>query len=77
MAGEPGDPSEVMLGGADQDPCPSKKRPSPEPLAMVCEGVSPAPRKGKLVGEAKLTKIVAFGDGTSRTIIVGAGLSPK
>jgi hypothetical protein len=44
---------------------------------MVCEGVSPVPHKGKLVGEAKLTKKIALGDGTSRTITVDAGLSPK
>jgi hypothetical protein len=52
MAGKPGNPSESTLGGADLDPSSSKKRPSPEPVAMVCEGVSPAPYKGKLVSEA-------------------------
>jgi hypothetical protein len=52
VAGKPGNPSESTLGGADPDPSSSKKRPSPEPVAMVCEGVSPAPYKGKLVSEA-------------------------
>jgi hypothetical protein len=42
---------------------------------MVCEGVSPKPRKGNLVGKAQLTKKVPLGDATSRTISIGAGLS--
>jgi hypothetical protein len=52
VAGEPGNPSEATLGGTDPDPSSSKKRPSPEPAAMVCEGLCPAPCKDKLVGEA-------------------------
>jgi hypothetical protein len=52
VAGEPGNPSEATLGGADPDPSSSKKQPFPEPAAMVCEGVNPTPCKGKLVGEA-------------------------
>jgi hypothetical protein len=56
VAGKPGDPSEATLGAADPNPCPSKKRPSSEPPTMVCEGVGPASRMGKLVGEAKLAK---------------------
>jgi hypothetical protein len=44
---------------------------------MVCEGIGPAPRKGKLVGEAELTKKVPLGDGTSHTFTIGAALTPK
>jgi hypothetical protein len=64
-AGEPGNPSEAMLGGVDPGPSSSKKRSFPEPTAMVCEGVGPAPRKGKLVGEVELSKKVPLGDGTT------------
>jgi hypothetical protein len=50
---------------------------SPEPLAMVCESISAAPRKGQLVGEAKLTKKVPLDDSISRTFTIGAALTPK
>jgi hypothetical protein len=76
-AREPGKPSEATLGGTDQDSCSSKKRPSPEPAAMVCEGVCPTLCKGKLLGVPSMTKRVPLGDGTSRTITIGAGLSPN
>jgi hypothetical protein len=48
----------------DLDLSSAKKRPSLEPAAMVCEGIGPAPHKGKLMGKAKLTKKVPLGDGT-------------
>jgi hypothetical protein len=44
---------------------------------MVCEDVGPALCKGKLVGEAELTKKVPLGDGTPRTFTIGAALTPK
>jgi hypothetical protein len=54
-----------------------RKRFSPKPVAIVWEGVGPAPHKGKLVGEAELTKKVSLGDGTSRTFTIGSALTPK
>jgi hypothetical protein len=66
-----------MLEDVDPGPSSAKKRFSPEPVSMVCEGVGPAPRKGKLVGEAELTKNVPLGDGASRTFTIGAALTHK
>jgi hypothetical protein len=77
VAGEPDSLSEAMLEDADPGPSSAKKRFSPELAAMVCEGVGPAPRKGKLVGEAELTKKVPLGDGTCRTFSIGAALTPE
>jgi hypothetical protein len=76
-AGEPGNLSEVMPEDAGLGPSMARKRCSPELIAMVCEGVGPAPRKGKLVGETGLTKKVPLGDGTSHTFTIGAALTPK
>jgi hypothetical protein len=70
-AGGPGNLGEAMPEDAGLGPS------SPEPNAMVCEVVGPAPRKGKLMGEVGLTKKVPLGDGTSRTFTVGAALTPK
>jgi hypothetical protein len=76
-AGEPNNIREAMLEDVDPGPSLVKKRFSLEPAAMVCEGVGPAPHKGKLVGEAELTKKVPLGNGTSRTFTIGAALTPK
>jgi hypothetical protein len=77
VVGEPGNLGEAMLEDAGSGPSAARKRYSPEPIAMVCEGVGPAPRKGKIIGEAELTKKVPLGDGTSRTFTIGAALTPK
>jgi hypothetical protein len=76
-AGELGSLNEAMLEDADPRPSSAKKHFSPEPVTMVCKGVGPAPRKGKLMGEAELTKKVPLGDNTSRTFTIGAALTPK
>jgi hypothetical protein len=77
VAGEPDNFGEAMLEDADPGPSSARKRFSPEPVVMVCEGIGPAPREGKLVGEAELTKKVPLGDGTSRTFTNGSPLTPK
>jgi hypothetical protein len=77
VAGEPDNLGEAMPEDAGPGPSMVGKRCSPELIAMVCEGVGPAPRKGKLVGEAGLTKKVPLGDGTSHTFTIGAALTPK
>jgi hypothetical protein len=76
-AGEPGNLGEAMPEDAGPGSSMAIKRCSPKPIAMVCEGVGPAPRKGRLVGEAKLTNKVPLGDGTSHTFTIGAALTPK
>jgi hypothetical protein len=75
--GEPDKLGEAMPEDAGLGPSMARKRCSPEPIIVVCEGVGPAPRKGNLVGEAGLTKKVPLGDGTSRTFTIGAVLAPK
>jgi hypothetical protein len=47
--GEPDNLSEAMLEDVGLGPSAARKRYSPEPIAMVCEDVGPAPRKGKLM----------------------------
>jgi hypothetical protein len=66
-----------MLEDTGPSPGAARKHFFPELIAMVCEGIGPAPRKGKLVGEAELTKKVPLGDGTSHTFTIGAALTPK
>jgi hypothetical protein len=77
MAGEPGNLSEAMLEDTGPSPGAARKHFFPEPIAMVYEGIGPTPHKGKLVGEAELTKKVPLGDGTSHTFTIGAALTPK
>jgi hypothetical protein len=77
VAGEPSNLGEAIPEDAGPGSSMARKRCSPEPIAMVCEGFVPAPRKGRLVGEAELTKKVPLGDGTSRTFTMGARLTPK
>jgi hypothetical protein len=76
-AGEPSNLGEAMSEDAGSGSSMARKRCSPEPIAMVCEGVGLAPRKGRLVEEADLTKKVPLGDKTSRTFTIGAALTPK
>jgi hypothetical protein len=76
-AGETGNLGEAMSEDAGPGSSMARKRCSPELIAMVCAGVGPAPHKGKLTGEAGLTKKVPLGDGTSRTFTIGATLTPK
>jgi hypothetical protein len=57
-AREPGNLGEAMLEHAALGSSMARKQCSPEPITMECEGVGPTPRKGRLVGEAKITKKV-------------------
>jgi hypothetical protein len=77
VAGEPSNLGEAMSEDAGPGSSMARKQCSLEPIAMVCEGIGPAPRKGRLVGEAELTKKVPLGGGTSCTFTIGAALTPK